>query len=210
MSVYLPFTGHPVFVWLLCNSRLMVSLGVFTTLCLPAEAAPLLFDIEAFTSGLATAVDISRFNTGNALAPGVYRVDVMLNGQSAGRREISFVSRKGQDDVQPCVSALELAQLGVVLPPDKHSADTQCREFTQWIPLASSQLDIETLTLDVSIPQAHLSRAARGYVDPARWDRGLDVALLNYTFSAAAVTSGAGEGRGYLGLNGGVNCVGLR
>ena len=205
MSVYLPFTGHPVFAWLLYNSRLMVSLGVFTTLCLPAEAAPLLFDIEAFTTGLSTAVDISRFNTGNALAPGVYRVDVMLNGQSVGRREISFVSRKGQDDVQPCVSALELAQLGVVLPPDERSADTQCREFTQWIPLASSQLDIETLTLDVSIPQAHLSRAARGYVDPARWDKGLDVALLNYTFSAAAVTSGAGEGRGYLGLNGGVN-----
>ncbi|MCF4976730.1 fimbrial biogenesis outer membrane usher protein, partial [Pseudomonas lactis] len=192
MSVYLPFTGHPVFAWLLCNSRLMVSLGVFTTLCLPAEAAALLFDIEAFTTGLSTAVDISRFNTGNALAPGVYRVDVFLNGQSAGRREISFVSRDDKDNVQPCVSALELAQLGVVLPPDERSADTQCREFTQWIPLASSQLDIVTLTLDVNIPQAYLSRAARGYVDPARWDKGLDVALLNYTFSAAAVTSGAG------------------
>lgn len=183
----------------------MVSLSVLTTLWLPVEAAPLLFDIEAFTSGLSAGVDISRFNTGNVLAPGVYRVDVMLNGQSAGRHEISFVSREGQDSVEPCLNAQELAQLGISVPPTELGADTPCRDIARWFRLASSQLDIETLTLDISIPQAHLSRAARGYVDPARWDKGLDVALLNYTFSAAAVTSGAGEDRGYLGLNGGIN-----
>lgn len=199
MSVFLRSASCHRFTWL------VLWLGVFSTLLLPVEAAPLLFDIEAFTSGVITAVDISRFNTGNVLAPGAYRVDVVLNRQSAGRREISFVSGDGQDDVQPCVSAVELAQLGVVLPPTERTADASCRYFSQWIPLARSQLDIETLTLDVSIPQAYLSRAARGYVDPARWDKGLDVALLNYTFSAGKVTSGPGDDRGYLGLNGGVN-----
>ena len=198
----LPF--RRVTAWLYANPRLLLWLGLLSTM-MSAEAAPLLFDIEAFASSLSSSADISRFNTSNVLAPGVYRVDIMLNGQSMGRREISFASRNGQDDPQPCLSAAELAQLGISPPTLDGTAENACRDVAEWIPMASSRIDIETLTLDVSIPQVYINRSVRGYIDPAQWDSGIDAALLNYNFSAATATSGAGEDRGYLGLNGGLN-----
>ena len=187
------------------HSRFALLLGLLGSLLISAEAAPLLFDLEAFASGLSTSADISRFNVSNVLAPGIYRVDVMLNGQSMGRREINFVARDQQDDAQPCLNTAELARLGVALPTVEHDADTTCREITQWIPLASSHMEIESLTLNVSIPQVYITRSVRGYVDPAQWDNGIDAALLNYNLSAAAATSGSAEDRSYLGLNGGFN-----
>jgi outer membrane usher protein len=199
----LPF--HRFAAWLFCNPRFLFSFGLLSTLLMSAEGAPLLFDIEAFASGLSSSADISRFNTSSVLAPGVYRVDVLLNGESMGRREIRFVSRHEQDDAQPCLSMQELAQFGVLPQALENANGSACRDFAQWLAMASSRLDIESLTLDVSIPQVYLSRSARGYVDPALWDNGANVALLNYNFSAGAVTSGQGEDRAYLGLNGGLN-----
>ncbi len=64
----------------------------------------------------------------------------------------------------------------------------------------------ETLTLDVNM-QAYSAEPRAFTVDPARWDKGLDVALLS-TFSAAASDFGGGEVRIYLGLNGGVPASG--
>ncbi|MDQ0981263.1 fimbria/pilus outer membrane usher protein [Pseudomonas synxantha] len=205
MYALLQVPVHRFTAWLFANPRLLLWLGLLSTLLMSAEAAPLLFDIEAFASGLSSSADISRFNTSNVLAPGVYRVDVMLNGQSMGRREITFAPLAGQDDAQPCLNAAELGQLGVSVQALADNTEHACRDFAEWIPMASSRVDIETLTLDVSIPQIYINRSARGYIDPSEWDNGIDAALLNYNFSAATVTAGAGEDRGYLGLNGGLN-----
>lgn len=192
--------------YLLSNPRLFLLLNLLNTLLLTsAEAAPLLFDIEAFASGLSTQADISRFNTGNVLAPGVYRVDVVLNGQSMGRHPITFVSRDEQEGAQPCVTLEQLGQLGVATHALENAGDAACREWAHWMPMSTSSVDIESLTLTVSVAQAYLERSLRGDINPAQWDRGIDVGLLNYTFSAASALSGAGEDRGYLGLNGGVN-----
>lgn len=205
MPALLPLTFCQGAAWLLSHPRLLWLFGLLSTLVFSAEAAPLLFDLEAFTSGVSSPADLSRFTTSNVLTPGVYRVDVILNGQSLGRRPITFVNLEKQDAAQPCVSAQQLAELGVVLRNAEAAAEEDCRDFAAWIPMAGSHVDVESLTLDVSIPQVYINRSARDYVDPAQWDAGIDAALLNYTFSAAAVTSGAGEDRGYLGLDGGVN-----
>lgn len=201
----MPFTFCQGAAWLFSHPRLVLLFGLLSTLLMSAEAAPLLFDLEAFASGLSSPADISRFNTSNVLAPGVYRVDVMLNGQPMGRRPLNFAALYKQDGAQPCVSAQQLAELGVVVLNADNTGEATCRDFAEWIPMASSRIDVESLTLDVSIPQVYINRSARGYVDPAQWDKGIDAALLNYTFSAAAVTAGPGEGRSYLGLDGGVN-----
>lgn len=205
MYALLQIPVHRFTAWLFANPNLLLWLGLLSTLLMSAEAAPLVFDIEAFASGLSSSADISRFNTSNVLAPGVYRVDVMLNGQSMGRREITFAPLAGQDDAQPCLNAAELGQLGVSVQAPTDNTEHACRDFAEWIPMASSRVDIETLTLDVSIPQIYINRSARGYIDPSEWDNGIDAALLNYNFSAATATAGAGEDRGYLGLNGGLN-----
>ena len=101
MPALLPFTFCQGTAWLFSHPRLVLLFGLLSTLVLSAEAAPLLFDLEAFTSGVSSPADLSRFNTSNVLTPGVYRVDVILNGQSLGRRPITFVNLDKQDAAQP-------------------------------------------------------------------------------------------------------------
>lgn len=47
-----------------------------------ALAAELSFDLNAFSSGLASSVDTSRFNTSNQMSPGIYRVDIVEIGRA--------------------------------------------------------------------------------------------------------------------------------
>ena len=126
MPALLPFTFCQGTAWLFSHPRLVLLFGLLSTLVLSAEAAPLLFDLEAFTSGVSSPADLSRFNTSNVLTPGVYRVDVILNGQSLGRRPITFVNLDKQDAAQPCVSAQQLAELGVVLRNFEAGAEEDC------------------------------------------------------------------------------------
>lgn len=166
------------------------------------------FDLQAFSSHVATDVDISRFNTRNLMSPGVHRVDIVLNGQRQGRQTLEFVALNAANDAEPCVGRPLLELLGVDLDDPLITAPAmnwQCRTLEQWLPLASSSMDASTLEWSVSIPQANLKRLARGYVDPAFWDDGINVGLLNYTFSSSMGISGDGESRRYLGLASGLN-----
>lgn len=166
------------------------------------------FDLQAFSSQVAPTVDISRFNTRNLMSPGIHRVDIVVNGQRQGRRTLEFVARDAANDAQPCVDLELLVLLGV--DPGQPSIPSPavqqpCTPLEQWLPLATSSVDAGALEWSVSIPQANLNRRARGYVDPAYWDDGIDAGLLNYTFSASTRTSGEGEDRRYLGLASGIN-----
>ena len=172
------------------------------------SAPSLTFDLQAFSSQVAPNVDISRFNTRNLMSPGMHRVDIVVNGQRQGRRTLEFVARDAANDAQPCVDPELLALLGI--DPGQHlitlpAAQQPCTTLEQWLPLANSSVDAGALEWVVSIPQANLKRRARGYVDPAYWDDGIDAGLLNYTFSASTRTSGEGEDRRYLGLASGIN-----
>ncbi|WP_167496693.1 fimbria/pilus outer membrane usher protein [Pseudomonas kairouanensis] len=192
--------NRPEWVGGLVGAMLTTSEG----LCAPS----LNFDLHAFSSQVATDVDMSRFNLRNLMSPGVHRVDIVLNGQRKGRRTLEFVAMDAANDAVPCVDLETLETLGVNLEAlllSQPSAQVQCPTLEQWLPLASSHVDASTLEWTVSIPQAHLNRTVRGFVDPAYWDEGINAGLLNYTFSASAPLSGEGEGRRYLGLNGGVN-----
>lgn len=181
--------------------------------CPEALASSVTFDLEAFSSGLAPGVDISRFNRHDSLAPGKYRVDVLVNGQPAGRHALDFIGLPGQDAVVPCLDWPLLARLGVA--QDKVDGDRpaglpvapgpMCGDLAQWIPMASSTVDPGALQLALSVPQVYLTPAARDGVDPSQWDEGIDAGLLSYNFSASTMTAGSGADRGYLGLNSGIN-----
>lgn len=181
-----------------------------------ALASELSFDLNAFSSGLASSVDMSRFNTGNQMSPGLYRIDIVVNGQALGRREVEFVAAHAKTGAQPCLSREVLEKIGIAM--DKVDTDTRGRELAnpaaagqycgdlgQWIPMASSSFDPGALELAASVPQAYMNRSMRGYIDPELLDEGITAGLLNYNFSTNAVTAGEGDGRTYLGLNAGIN-----
>ena len=181
-------------------------------------ASELSFDLNAFSSGLASSVDTSRFNTSNMMSPGNYRLDIVVNGQPLGRRDVQFLESQTQAGAQPCFSRELLEKLGIAMDKvgidasaREHQVDSPtaagqyCGELGQWIPMASSTFDPGALEWVATVPQAYMKRSLRGYVDPELMDEGVHAGLLNYNFSTSAVTAGEGQDRTYLGLNAGIN-----
>lgn len=132
-------------------------------------------------------VDLAAFENGEQ-APGVYRVDVIINDQMVDTRDITFKLAKDGKDVaklQPCLSAGLLESYGVkiaLFPQIK--ADDECVDLSV-IPQASSEFFFAGQKLILSVPQAALSAQARGYVAPELWDEGINALLLNYSASGS-------------------------
>ncbi|MXN80340.1 fimbria/pilus outer membrane usher protein, partial [Burkholderia sp. 4701] len=81
-----------------------------------------------------------------------------------------------------------------------------CTTIGMLVPDAVATFDNGEQRLDVSIPQAAMSRDARGYVDPRYWDEGVPAALLSYNGNIyRAENQGASSTQAFLGLTAGMN-----
>lgn len=65
--------------------------------------APLQFS-EGFLIG-GKAIDLQRYAQGNPMEPGVYPLDVMVNGQFHDMRDITFVAAPAPLGATPCLPA---------------------------------------------------------------------------------------------------------
>ncbi|AWH44878.1 fimbrial protein [Stenotrophomonas sp. ZAC14A_NAIMI4_1] len=173
---------------------------------------------SSFLSGKAGQVDLAAFANGNPMVAGSYRVDVYVNGAWQGRRDVEFRA-DAQGKVDACLGLPMLEEFGVdseaVLAqqdPAVATAADACVPVQQRMANAFGTFDSGSLRYDLSIPQVFLRRHARGYVNPALWDRGINAGFLGYTFNAVdsqTRTEGGGRNRtAYLGLNSGINLGG--
>ncbi|MCI1089035.1 fimbria/pilus outer membrane usher protein, partial [Stenotrophomonas maltophilia] len=89
---------------------------------------------------------------------------------------------------------------------------TSCVPVQQRMANAYGVYDSGNLRYDLSIPQVFLRREARGYVNPALWDRGINAGFVGYSFNAidsdSRVEGGQRNRSAYLGLNAGMNLGG--
>lgn len=170
------------------------------------------FDRSLLSGAGQNTVDLSRFEHGNPVLPGIYNADVYLNGGWVGRADVRFAAASTKASATPCVDRRLLDQLG--LRPAKLSAELQaqltdptaCVNIGNLIPDATMVFDMGNLRLDTSVPQAYLGRMPRGYVSPEYWDAGVPAALLNYNFNSYHTSSlGRSQTSAYLGLNAGLN-----
>ncbi|GAB2565182.1 fimbrial biogenesis outer membrane usher protein CupB3 [Dyella jejuensis] len=164
-------------------------------------------------------VDLSRFEKGNVVLPGSYRVDITVNDQWQGRDDVTFSAVEGQDSAVPCFDATQLSKLGINLdkvargdgstPADvaAHALPHGpiCGDLGKYIPDASVAFDSTTQSLTLSVPQLYMNNAARGYVDPSQWDNGINAGMLAYNFSSSHTTGPASSTQSYLGINAGIN-----
>jgi outer membrane usher protein len=171
---------------------------------------------SSFLSGQARGVDLSVFGRGNPVVAGSYRTDIYVNGGWQGRRDLDFKS-DGAGSANACMNLQMLEEFGVdtgVVLAGQPADTSACKPIQEWMPDAYALFDSANLRYDLSIPQSFLRRAARGYVNPALWDRGINAGFVAYSFNAIDSqnhASGAGTTRnrsGYLGLNAGVNLDG--
>ena len=173
-----------------------------------AWAAPNVeFNAQFLQGSQASALDLSRFESGED-APGIYSADIKVNGVVVARRDVELRALDN-GSTAICLSPELVEVLGVdpARLPQPGSAthgdgqpvqlqplpDTvSCEPLSTFIPQASMRFEAGELTLEVSIPQAYLSRDPRGWVSPDLWDDGIDAATLGYSIIHQRIQS-----RGY-------------
>jgi len=170
------------------------------------------FDRNLLPGAGSNTSDLSRFERGNLVLPGVYRTDIFLNDGWVGRADVRFAAPRPDASAVPCLNKALFEQLG--LPLQKLSAEQQarladpngCAPIGELIPAATASFDQPNLRLDVSIPQAWLGARARGYVSPENWDAGVPAALLNYNVNSYRNRSnGVTQTSTFAGFNAGLN-----
>lgn len=165
----------------------------------------------SFLQGQGRPADLSAvLSSGSSVPPGTYRVEVQVNGNLVGRRDIDFYQDSDKAKLRPCLTAKMLQDFGVSLSSITPPLDINshaCLDLPHVLDQASADFDAGRLQLNLSIPQAFLSRAARGYVDPALWDEGVTAGYVNYQFSGNYGHSGTGNDSSsyFIGLQNGVN-----
>jgi len=178
---------HSYLAWFI-SCQLAATLGIIGIGVANAEEyfSPALLEIDNPMQGNA---DLSIFEKSGNQPPGVYRVDIYLNGTMITTQDIDFslsTDAAGNQSLQPCLNAEMLRELGVkvALYPNI-SVTKECVNLSQDIPQASARFDFEQQRLDISLPQASLNLQARGYVSPEKWDSGIPALLMNYNFTGA-------------------------
>lgn len=186
-----------------------------------AVAAPAPRDLQfdsSFLSGSGRKTDLSIFRNGNPMIAGNYRLDLYVNGVWKGRRDVAFKA-DDKGEVGACLDLPLLEELGVdttklVVPTADQAlgAGQGCMQVQQRMANAFGVYDSASLRYDLSIPQAFIRREARGYVNPALWDRGINAGYIGYSLNANDGRSRGIDGQrdrnAYLGLNMGVNIGG--
>ena len=185
----------------------------------PARPSEVEFD-PRFLSG--PAVDLERFSSGNAVLPGVYALDVKVNGRRAGRYDVRYVASDG-GRTEPCFTLGELEQMGVdtrrilearsegpgSVQPDSDPLNTEaCLPLNTIVPQAYAVMDLGELALELSVPQAYVHTHVRGWVDPVRWNDGITAGLLDYSlngYTSRARHGGSQFSNLFLGLTSGLN-----
>lgn len=129
---------------------------------------------------------LSALTLGNDLAPGRYEVDIQVNRTYFGRRELEFTLSPDGQQLQPCLSAELLGEMGVRLDglADQALLQAACIDLPGLIPGALAEFDGSQMLLSLSIPQIAMRRDVTGQVDPARWDHGINAAFISYQASA--------------------------
>ncbi len=127
-------------------------------------------------------VDLSAYEHANAQAPGVYKVDVFINGGFIETAEVEFTtSKQKNNELIPCLSLKKLNNYGVRTHAIKDlKADEKGCVDLQQIPEASSKFNFNLQQLKLSIPQAALVASVRGFVNPKEFDNGITSLFLNY------------------------------
>lgn len=151
----------------------------------PAVAEPSYDFDESFVKNIpGVKVDVARYATGNPIDPGVYTLDVFLNGRQLSRENVQVV-RNGTG-TKACLSYDLFKSLSIkdtVFSSEQAEAlrsGNQCIAIEEVIKESHAAINSADMQMDISIPQIYLLRSARGYVAPEFWDKGETALTLNY------------------------------
>lgn len=145
----------------------------------------------AFLNGESASVaDLSWVNSGSALPPGEYNINVYINKNYAFTGNVIFAVDKstGQDVTAACLTASQLDALGVDMAQAEGVSlplAKQCFFLNTLFPGSSTDYEPQTLTLNITLPQSRMRNLPRGYVSPESWEHGIHAGWLNYVINGS-------------------------
>lgn len=135
-------------------------------------------------------VDLSVFENGAQL-PGVYHVDIVLNGKLTDRKEIVFYNKykeSGEHALTPCLTQDMLIQYGIRTGDYPSifikSADGKVYGDVSVIPGSNIYFDFYNQQLNLSIPNVAFYPKYRGIAPKSLWDDGINAFVMNYQANA--------------------------
>ncbi|MFW0699753.1 fimbria/pilus outer membrane usher protein [Pantoea sp. R13S299] len=161
-------------------------LALFLTAATQSAFAETAYDFdESFVKNLSgVKVDVSRYATGNPIDPGVYTLDIILNGRQISRENVQVI-REGTG-TKACLSYDLVKSLSIkdtVFSSEQAEelrSGKQCLALEDVVKESHATINSADMQMDISIPQIYLLRSARGYVAPEFWDKGETALTLNY------------------------------
>jgi outer membrane usher protein len=175
------------------------------------------FDSDFLRGNAFRNVDSAAMKKLGRARPGNVDVEVFRNGEAVTKSTVKFTEPPGGGEARACIDAALFMQLGIkpehVSPagaalvgqgnPQAQSAG--CMYIDQWVEGASAKYDVSQLRLDLSVPQAFLTRLSRRSVPPGMLTRGENAGFVNYNLNHYETQ---GQTSDFLGLNSGINVQG--
>ncbi|MEX9810647.1 FimD/PapC N-terminal domain-containing protein, partial [Providencia stuartii] len=155
----------------------MISICLASAFWAQPGYAELYFNPNFLSDDPDAVADLSRFEQGQEVLPGTYRVDIYLNDNFVASRDVQFVNAENDNAVLPCFTSAELMKMGVRLlsvngkDTNKMAADEQCYALTLLVEGSTADYNNNTHRLDITIPQALMSKRLGGDVSPDLWDQ---------------------------------------
>ncbi|HBQ6093747.1 TPA: fimbrial biogenesis outer membrane usher protein [Klebsiella pneumoniae] len=154
------------------------------------------------------SVDLSLFANGPGVSPGIYPVQLIVNGQSLSTLDVEF--RETTDKILfPCMSDALLRQISFrdeQIPKDFYHRAKMCEDIRLLLPDTQVFYNSNEQKLTLQIPQIYVNRSARGSVSPALWDSGIPAAILGYNLNSYHSSSHGYDYKSlYAGINAGIN-----
>lgn len=160
---------------------------------------------KSFLVGDAQNIDISRFSEGNVATAGVHKVDLYLNGKMRSTESVDFPD-SGKGTGTPCLTLEMLGNAGVDTDKLPAAPSEQCIVLSKAIANAQVQFDNNEQRIDIRVPQEYEKFYPQGYVDPTRWDDGINAAFVSWNWNDWHTQShGDSSDSLYIGTNYGVN-----
>ncbi|MDS0787563.1 fimbria/pilus outer membrane usher protein [Proteus vulgaris] len=150
-------------------------------------------------------VDLSRFATSNYIIPGMYYLDIRINGRDFPRQNINYVEVKPNYSVA-CIDPSLLKKLTINEENQKfiEEISPDCFNINQ---LPGISIKNDGGILDIVIPRSIMKYEDADWTPPELWDPGVSGVLLDYTLTGTSTHPNKGNnnnsltGYGQAGIN---------
>ena len=176
-------------------------------LAVPFASAEEQFNTSFIRGEYSTAIS-HALASGDEILPGDYPLNIYLNGQRIDAQTLTFKKDTPHSPGYFCLTAQDYQTYGVLLPTTTGSS--ACYDLVKNIPGSQISWDMSVQRMTITIPQASMTPRPRGTISPLLFDRGINAAFVNYSWSGnhnRYSSSGSVKNSDYyfLSLNNGIN-----